>query len=551
MVKGGLREPNLGPIVGHTTATSSRIWIRGADPGDEGHELTSHRRTVGVIAVLEEDGKPPKDPRLAYFRLHREFDRTGSFDLGRERSIGADPTSAVPLAPDTKYTVGLGTLSLDDPFDDDEHVSDEALKQRLPPLAPWMIEALNELDESTRACFRTFPATAATPRPLSFVLGSCRYPGVLWQAKRADRIFGPIVARAMDEEQSSPVRFALMVGDQIYADELNRNVPVGRADTFGEFQQRYLTAFGSLNMSNLLRRLPTYMILDDHEIEDNWTQDRIRDDGKHVLFNLAISAYMSYQWSHGPRTFGRALYYTFECDGHPFFVLDTRTQRFKDDIGGLPEHHMLGRPGLDPNEPSQIDHLLAWMRDQQKRVGDAPKFIVTSSVFVPNFVSERWGPDPQKPAQKRLENSDAWPAYPTTRRTILDAIVKDGIQNVVFLAGDVHCSNVAALSFIRGGDVLPIKAFAITSSAFYWPFPFADGNPADFVHDSTKPGQEDVFPLTDGTQMHYLAWNFTQDDNYCVVDVDPKAKRIDVNVFGSDGQAVKLPSGNPSIFGLA
>ena len=54
-----------------------------------------------------------------------------------------------------------------------------------------------------------------------------------------------------------------------------------------------------------------------------------------MLFNIAIGAYMSYQWSHGPRTWDEMLYYQFECGGYPFFVLDTRTQRFKDDQDGL------------------------------------------------------------------------------------------------------------------------------------------------------------------------------------------------------------------------
>src|SRR3546814_12029463 len=66
-----------------------------------------------------------------------------------------------------------------------------------------------------------------------------------------------------------------MAGDQIYADMLNRHVPLGLADTFEEFQERYHTAFGSRNMRRLLSRVPTYMLLDDHEIEDNWTQTRL------------------------------------------------------------------------------------------------------------------------------------------------------------------------------------------------------------------------------------------------------------------------------------
>ena len=157
-----------------------------------------------------------------------------------------------------------------------------------------------------------------------------------------------------------------MVGDQIYADTLNRFIPIGLADTYEEFQERYQTAFGSRNMRTLLKTAPTYMILDDHEIEDNWSQDRLRDNAKHRLFNLAIGAYMSYQWSHGPRTWGRLLYYTFECAGYPFFVLDTRTQRFKDDKVGLDDNHLLGRPPIDKASPGQLGCLLTWLSAQQK-----------------------------------------------------------------------------------------------------------------------------------------------------------------------------------------
>ena len=57
---------------------------------------------------------------------------------------------------------------------------------------------------------------------------------------------------------------------------LNRHVPTGLADNFEEFQSRYVNAFGSPHMRELLSHFPHYMILDDHEIEDNWRQDRIR-----------------------------------------------------------------------------------------------------------------------------------------------------------------------------------------------------------------------------------------------------------------------------------
>ena len=48
---------------------------------------------------------------------------------------------------------------------------------------------------------------------------------------------------------------------------------------------------------------------------------------------------MNYQWSHSPRNFGRLFYYRFDWSGYPFFVLDTRTQRYK----------TKARPGGEPS----------------------------------------------------------------------------------------------------------------------------------------------------------------------------------------------------------
>src|SRR3546814_14275711 len=48
-----LREPGLGPIVGHVTDTSCRVWLRGDETGDEGAALDSERRTLGVAPIPE------------------------------------------------------------------------------------------------------------------------------------------------------------------------------------------------------------------------------------------------------------------------------------------------------------------------------------------------------------------------------------------------------------------------------------------------------------------------------------------------------------------
>ncbi|WP_295846434.1 alkaline phosphatase D family protein [Tardiphaga sp.] len=586
-----LRPPGLGPVVGATTDTTCRIWIRAGDPGDSRSDLDEDRRTVGIIGML---GRDNKIAEAWYFRLQREFDRTGTFLIGSDVQLGFYPQDfkdqidsgqlqgfpsslppeaiPVPLTPDTAYTVRCGTLTIDDPLPNAATLADWELIRRLPLIDNIKQELLGPAfkAEECEASFRTFPAAAAgqVEDRMSFLLGSCRYPGLLWKIKEADRIFGPMQEHFSDSGFGKAARYTVMCGDQIYADMLNRMVPILRADSFDEFQQRYLAAYGAPNLRGLLRRATTYMILDDHEIEDNWTQDRIHE-GKLNLFNIAIGAYQSYQWSHSPRTFGRLFYYTFECGGYPTFVLDTRTQRFKDDQVGLRDNHMLGRPTLDPdNHPGQLRRLCVWLSEQQKTRGNVPKFIVTSSVFVPNDMGERiaffddskpgGGTAPPKSRikpedqiygdkwnSKRRDDSDSWPAYPNTRLELLKHIVDNKIQNVVFLAGDIHCSNTAVIDFDGDAAAKKLKAFSVTSSAFYWPFPFADGDPNNYVHDSRQPEQSDPFPIL-GTDkiMHYKSFGYSQEDNFTRLDLDKSTATLTVRVFGRDGKLATMGDGN-------
>ena len=68
----------------------------------------------------------------------------------------------------------------------------------------------------------------------------------------------------------------------------------------------------------------------------------------------------------------------------PVFVLDTRTHRFKRGAG-LESNDMLGPPDRSGNNPGQLEHLLEWLESSPR---DVPKFIVSSSVFVPNPMFE-------------------------------------------------------------------------------------------------------------------------------------------------------------------
>ena len=113
----------------------------------------------------------------------------------------------------------------------------------------------------------------------------------------------------------------------------------------------------------------------------------------------------------------------------------------------------------------------------------------------------------------------------------------------MFLAGDIHCSNVAEIELRgQGRRWTALKAFSVTSSAFYWPFPFADGDPNGYVHDSRLAEQWDAFPLKDGkTRMHYISCVFTQDDNFACLEIDKAKSQLKFRMFDRNGKSVRIP----------
>ena len=186
-----LREPGLGPLVGHTTDNACRLWIRAGDPEDSGHRLASARRTVGLITVVKDGGEDTPDAPVYYFRLHREYDRTGAFMLGQDISLG-NVGEVFKMRPDTEYVIRMGTLTLDDPLSDAETIENEELVSRLPLPDALRADLAQFSAERSEATFRTFPRADTVAENISFVVGSCRYPGLLWRVKHADRagIFG-------------------------------------------------------------------------------------------------------------------------------------------------------------------------------------------------------------------------------------------------------------------------------------------------------------------------------------------------------------------------
>jgi alkaline phosphatase D len=392
---------SVGPIVGHTTHESTRIFGRGELEVSFGRPRFSH----GVLQYKKKGSRAYKRP--IYFKLNPNFDLTGVAVIQG-------------LEADTVYQYQVGSIFSE--VDSD--------KINVNSLLDWKdIEPVE---------FRTGSNDDTKPRAI--VTGSCRYAlrmlGGTWFDDRGDKTFGSVNRQVAEGRDADML---LMCGDQIYADDLNF---AGADDQIDEFFKRYQKVFTTRERRKLMSSTPTYMILDDHEIEDNWPESANDRDWVRK-FPAAIHAYSTYQASHSPLFAVKEdgglvgtpthLWYTFTDGCCDFFFCDTRTER---NLTGPRE--MIG--------PRQIAALLDWLTDDSGRV----KIVVTS---VPLY---------------EYEAEDKWHGFVDQRDSILEAIRASGVRRVMIIAGDVHASMGSALTL--EGDA-NFKIVSVISSAFFWPYP--------------------------------------------------------------------------------
>lgn len=441
-----IQELTVGPIVGHTTTTSARLWGRGAyDPGKAGP-----RRCHGIVQLYQ--GTTLVD--ASYFPMRPHFDFTGVHDF-EGLKVG------------TQYSFRMGYI-----FADLE-------PEQLPPPATVNLTGIRE------GSFRTMSADG-----LSFVFGSCRYllrlfGGAIFD-ERGDKTF-----RSINQQMDAGTRtdFVLMLGDQIYADDLNFVAP---DNTASAFHARYINTFTQPYFRRLVSRVPTYMTLDDHEIEDNWSQDEAS--RKHTLYNLAMHAYDSYQLVHSPafEPHGEddlaetptARWYTFDAGPAHFFILDARTERFRE----------YKPPQL--LSTLQMAALKRWLKQHTSEL----KFVGSSVPFFPDT---------------RSLSKDKWSGFPEQRKEILDFLRDEGIEKVVFLSGDVHCSSWATL---KSASKSACRVHSLISSAFYWPYPAE--TEGSFLTSGALHGAPD-FTVAD-------AGGFINKDNFTRVTLEGGTLRVEI-----------------------
>ncbi|MDN3224238.1 alkaline phosphatase D family protein [Pseudomonas nunensis] len=460
-------KPTVGPIIGHTTTNHVRIFLRGDIQDD---------------ALV-----------FAGIRYRRQGEERWSKGVFSKLSILRDMSDVIglnQLYENTEYEYQAGWFSPMSPVHTVETVQELPLQ--------WPREIYR---------FRTRSSKAALPR--SYIVGSCRYlrmtAGIASAPHLGDRIFASITQLA--EQAIPPISAMLMTGDQIYVDDLNRIAPDRE---YKEILNKYRAAFSQPNISKLMAGTPTYMILDDHEIEDNWPANKSKNDD--YLYKNAIAAYELYQASHSPAhellTDGQIsrqaeqYWYQFTEGDIEWFVTDSRTRRnlSADDRRILDEE--------------QEQALLKWLIHSPARV----KFVVTSVMFYPD--------------RKKL-GDDAWKAFPEQRLRLLETIRTQGIHNVIFVSGDVHGSLTSRLTHSADRD---FEVHTIVSS------PLCNSKLLPYASESTFILDQPLARTATGEYRHALTSKVVSQDNFAHLVVE--AEQVRVNYHDREGkllQSISIP----------
>ncbi|GGC91063.1 alkaline phosphatase D family protein [Chelatococcus reniformis] len=308
------------------------------------------------------------------------------------------------------------------------------------------------------------PLPAPAPAGTRFSLASCQYPGGFFDAAVAYRSYERIVQRFEDDPGLAP-RFMLFAGDQVYVDPTAGLYDPASKDS--RFRLPYEAWLRQPNVRSALRRAPSFMLLDDHEIADNWEPVAVPDDPLNQM-NKTHGVAMFAKYQRGIKDDIE----TFDFDGFPFFLLDTRTRRSHRRVGSLADATLF--------DEATMDRLKCWLSS-----APGPKFIVSPVMLLPRHRRAVQRDRRLDPTNLSALYSDGWDGYPHTLREVLAFIAANRIERVVFLSGDEHRGYVATVDLFDSAGNRLVRAHSIHTAALYGPFPFANGVAEDVVASET------------------------------------------------------------------
>ena len=444
----------MGPFVGDITASSVKIWLN-VEAGD------ADKNVFVTLSLLEQGPKSEavkKDmKRIVIKTITNPVVVQSGVIKCRHADLGTGIITLGGLDPNSKYSYHL--------WQDESHSIDFNVGDLTPD----------------NLFFWTLPEDGYGLQ-LDFLLMSCHNP----ETAKGDGCEGFAVWRQIPDimDQNANVRFAILAGDQIYADEVEAKVLKERDP---EARRRYYLNVYRKFWDNkyyrrVLCRLPSVLMWDDHDITDGWGS---RDDSYYAdnpqefmrewkdLFGTAKEMFKIMQASRNPdplsNNFQVGFDTCFKIGRAGFAVADLRSNRKSRMVKNIID----GKTFYDGQIwlPEQLQAIRGWVDANRQDIDTL--FFVSSVVFshgapvIENWIGsvwlgvlkfvkqiERWGLVKcftkwfdSSVGDLRDDINDSWGAEINRKETdrVLDFFFElenpaDGGKrlNVVILSGDIH-----------------------------------------------------------------------------------------------------------------
>jgi alkaline phosphatase D len=313
---------------------------------------------------------------------------------------------------------------------------------------------------------RTAPAADDTRGKLGFAVASCQHYEHGFYAAYRD-----MAAQELD--------FVIHVGDYIYESSWGkgrvRDHHIPEPYTLTEYRNRYAQYKMDTNLQAAHAACPWLVTWDDHEVDNDYANDRSQDlDPVDAFLARRAAAYQAY-YEHmplPPGTFNGGpnmkIYGTHAMGNLARIqLLDMRQYR---------DYHVCSRPGrgggnqvnveecTDRNQPGRS--ILG--RSQEQWLEQA----LTASPARWNVIAQTTlMAQADRGADSRTVYTDGWDGYPAARDRLLRFIAERKVRNPVVLGGDVHFAAACDLKVDFDNERSPVVAseFVATSISSYGP----------------------------------------------------------------------------------
>jgi len=229
----------IGPFIGHTTSCTTTVWIC-APKVQKSAPLTLHLTILEALGDL--------NPHSQY-----EIQLTSA-------TLGTAIVTVANLKPNTIYYY---------------EVSMDSERRRLVP----------DLEKSD-LFFRTLPSESDSLNRLDFLLISCHNPTKSKDDGEDGFRMWSAIPQIIKENENN-IRFAILGGDQIYADDWENRLlqATSLRERVKLYVEIYSEFWGNHHYRKVLCSMPSYLMWDDHDIMDGWgSRDDSFESGESPVF---------------------------------------------------------------------------------------------------------------------------------------------------------------------------------------------------------------------------------------------------------------------------